>query len=106
MMISLDTNGDGVISFDEFITAAVNKVALLNKENISAAFHLIDRDGNGTITIDELKGAFETGKDHHKDTSLWENIMKEVDKDGDNKISKDEFFNAMTEVLKQQHASG
>ena len=30
MMHSLDKNGDGVVSFDEFIAAAVDKVALLN----------------------------------------------------------------------------
>lgn len=31
MMISLDKNGDGVVSYDEFIAAAVDKVALLNQ---------------------------------------------------------------------------
>ena len=46
-MIALDKNGDGVVSFDEFITAAIDKVGLLDREKIKSAFGLIDNDGNG-----------------------------------------------------------
>ncbi len=38
LMMSLDKNGDGVVSYDEFIAAAVDKVALLNQKNIMSAF--------------------------------------------------------------------
>lgn len=38
LMVSLDKNGDGVVSYDEFIAAAVDKVALLNRSNIMNAF--------------------------------------------------------------------
>lgn len=86
MMMSLDKNGDGVVDYDEFIAAAVDKVALLNEKNISAAFKIIDVDNSGTITIEELKAAFETDG-HEKDQRLWQQIMSEVDKDGDNVIS-------------------
>lgn len=47
LMIALDTNGDGVVSFDEFITAAIDKVGLLDRDKIKSAFALIDNDGNG-----------------------------------------------------------
>lgn len=102
MMMSLDKNGDGVISFDEFIAAAVDKVALLNQKNIMSAFQLIDKDNSGAITIDELRDAFETDG-HEKDSALWMEIMSEVDKDHDNQISQQEFFDAMTAVLKNKH---
>ena len=38
LMMSLDKNGDGVVSFDEFISAAIDKVALLNQKNIMNTF--------------------------------------------------------------------
>jgi Ca2+-binding EF-hand superfamily protein len=47
LMIALDKNGDGVVSFDEFITAAIDKVGLLDRDKIKSAFGLIDNDGNG-----------------------------------------------------------
>jgi len=95
LMMSLDKNGDGIISYDEFIAAAIDKVALLNQENIMSAFKLIDKDNSGDITIDELKAAFDADGDS-KDNSLWSDIMTEVDKDGDGKISSKEFMDAMT----------
>lgn len=38
MMKSMDSDGNGVIDYTEFITAAIDKVALLNKKNLVAAF--------------------------------------------------------------------
>lgn len=67
-----------------------------------SAFQLIDKDNSGAITIDELRDAFETDG-HEKDSALWMEIMAEVDKDHDNQISQQEFFDAMTAVLKNKH---
>lgn len=88
-----------MIDYTEFITGAINKAALLNIENLKIAFKMIDTDNSGMITIDELKAVFDTGGDK-KDETLWINIMKEVDKNGDNEISFDEFTDVMTEFLK------
>ena len=38
LMSSLDKDGNGFIDYTEFITAAIDKVAFLNKENLKAAF--------------------------------------------------------------------
>ena len=64
--------------------------------------NIIDTDNSGNITIEELKAAFEP-EGHEKDGEMWSEIMKEVDKDGDNSISYEEFYEAMTQVLKKQH---
>lgn len=101
VMNEIDINKDGVIDYTEFITAAIDKASMLNKENLLAAFQLIDRDNSGMITIDELQDAFDSHK--AKDAQLWEDIMKEVDKNNDNKISIDEFMEAMTNYLKKTH---
>lgn len=82
LMKNLDKNGDGVIDYSEFITAAIDKTTIINKENLCSAFKLMDTDESGMITVDELKAVF----DSHggKDNKLWEEIMKEVDKNRDN----------------------
>ena len=103
LMDSVDRNGDGVIDFTEFITAAIDKAFILSKDNLAAAFKMIDKDNSGMITIEELKAAF----DNHgeKDESLWQEIMEEVDSNKDNQISFDEFINAMSSLLKKKHVN-
>lgn len=102
LMRTLDKDGNGVIDYTEFITGAIDKVALLNKKNLLSAFKMIDQDNSGLITVDELKAVFDTGGDK-KDNSLWIEIMKEVDQNGDGQISYEEFTDAMTEILKKKH---
>lgn len=69
IMKSLDRDGNGYIDYNEYITAAIDKAAMLSKDNLKAAFELLDTDNSGVITIDELKGAFDTHGDH--DEGLW-----------------------------------
>ena len=54
----MDRDGCGSITWEEFVAAASNKIALLNENNIQAAFRILDTDGNGKITRDELKSKF------------------------------------------------
>jgi calcium-dependent protein kinase len=39
---SLDKDGNGQISYNEFITAAIDKEELLNQENLRKAFNIFD----------------------------------------------------------------
>ena len=80
--MDIDVNKDGFVDYTEFITAAIDKVSILNRDNLMAAFKLIDTDDSGMITKDELQAAFDGHK--QKDESLWEDIMKEVDTNNDN----------------------
>ena len=94
-MNSLDKDGNGAIDYQEFITAAINKVAILSKPTLQAAFKVLDYDNSGMITKDDLKAVFDTHGDK-KDESLWLSIIEEVDTNKDNQISFDEFYEAMT----------
>jgi hypothetical protein len=55
---SMDRDGDGEISYEEFIAAAIDKAALLTNENVDRTFRLIDLDDNGQLSRDELELAF------------------------------------------------
>mmetsp|Transcript_4957 Transcript_4957/g.3568 ORF Transcript_4957/g.3568 Transcript_4957/m.3568 type:complete len:181 (+) Transcript_4957:1041-1583(+) len=101
VMDELDKNKDGFVDYTEFITAAIDKVQLLNNENLLAAFKLIDKDASGLITKNELQAVFDSNG--QKDPQLWEDIMREVDTNNDGQISMEEFTNSMTTYLKKVH---
>lgn len=75
----MDIDGDGEIDFTEFVSAAFNKRTLLSQENLDAAFKTFDSDGNGKITMDELKAVFASGKAGKATEEVWMKILKDVD---------------------------
>ena len=62
-------------------------------------FMLLDADGDGHITEEELKTVFTDEEFDHK------KFIKESDKDGDNKISFKEFISIMTQDLMEEGGS-
>ena len=61
MVNAMDTDGDGKIDYTEFITAAYNRELLLSQQNLQIAFKMFDQDGNGQLSMDELKAVFASG---------------------------------------------
>jgi Ca2+-binding EF-hand superfamily protein len=98
-MEGMDLNHDGRVTWDEFVAAAIDKVALLKEKNIDAVFNLLDKNSDGTITMEEISVEF--GGEHREcDLELWQEILKEVDKDKCGSISREEFREAMKDVMK------
>ena len=97
LMIALDRDGNGVIDYSEFLTAAVDKHKLLSKDNMRTAFKMIDKDGSGYITIDEIKEAFDIHSSN--DMKIIKDIMDEVDKNHDGHITFEEFSECMHNVV-------
>ena len=106
MIQKADLNGDGKVSYDEFIGAAVNKHALLNEENLQIAFNLIDLNRNGKIEAEELQKVFTrssittaslTRKSGTPNT--WRSMISDIDKDNDGKIDFDEFKFYMEQLI-------
>jgi len=105
IMERCDLDGDGKIDFNEFIQAAIDHRALLNKQNIDIIFNLLDLNQDGCISFQELTKTF-CPKDQvvegapAKCENFVKEIMREVDKDKDNLISPEEFNEALTSLLK------
>jgi Ca2+-binding EF-hand superfamily protein len=58
IMERCDMDGDGKIDYLEFVQAAIDHKALLNKDNIQAIFNLLDSNGDGEIDMKEFKENF------------------------------------------------
>ena len=94
----IDFNNDGTINFLFFLTVNIKKEKLLNEETLDNAFKMFDIDGNGYITIDELK---KTMPLEITSKSGWKELVSEVDKDGDYQISFKEFKEMMEKLISQ-----
>ena len=64
----VDVDHSGEIDFSEFVAASVNKDNLLQESKLKAAFDCYDKDGSGSISVEEIKDVLGVGK----------NITKEV----------------------------
>jgi calcium-dependent protein kinase len=99
----VDTDHNGFIDYSEFLKATVKKTKVLNEETMLRAFKHLDKDGNGTIEIDELKECLTSGFEITKE--LLEDIMKQADKNGDGKIDLQEFESLLLEQVSRSGSS-
>ena len=91
----VDADGNGTISYEEFIRASIDKRSILTDKNLMTAYKLFDKNGDGSIEAKEIKEVL--GKDliGNKDDKVWEEIIKEVDENGDGVVSFEEFKKIM-----------
>ena len=59
---------------------------VLSKEKLDAAFLAFDVDGDGFISLEELKGML--GRQGSIAEEVWNDIMEEVDSNGDGVIDR------------------
>ena len=95
-MEQADTDRSGFIDYTEFLAASIDRSKLLRRENIEAAFKAFDRDGSGTITSDEIRTVLGS---HNVTSEVWDNILSEVDQDGNGEIDLSEFKTMMLQLL-------
>ena len=93
MFAKVDTDGSGEIEYSEFVVATMNEKNLLNNNKLQTAFKMFDKDGGGSISIDEIKQVLSFGQ--NLDDEVINQIIKQVDANGDGEISYDEFAQMM-----------
>lgn len=93
IMESVDTDASGTINYTEFIAATIEQNIYLKEENLRTAFKMFDKDGSGKISIDELKMVLGAGIEGQTDDEKdWNEIIRQVDIDGDGEIDFEEFI--------------
>jgi calcium-dependent protein kinase len=97
IMKEADLDRSGSIDYNEFLIACSNRQKLLNKEKLEATFKMFDKDGNGSISAKEIKDVL--GGALGGDAKLLDQIISEVDDNGDKEISLKEFKEMMLKFL-------
>ncbi|KAK9875171.1 hypothetical protein WA026_005963 [Henosepilachna vigintioctopunctata] len=95
MIDQVDPDKTGFIDFKTFIYLLRKNVKTMNEDDLRIAFAVFDKDGNGTISIPEIKYiTLHLGLQYPPDEI--EDMMREADGDGDGKISFEDFAYFMT----------
>jgi len=91
----VDSDGSGVIDYTEFLAATLDKRAYLQEDVCWSAFRLFDKNGDGKISPEELRSVLENEEVQGvagKDSKAMEQLMAELDGNGDGGIDFDEFM--------------
>ena len=88
-----DSDLNGMIDYNEFITATINWQKCLSQELLESAFKAYDKDKNGTISVTEIK-QFLGGEGSELD-SVWTRILNDADTNQDGVIDLEEFKTLM-----------
>ena len=95
-MKTIDQDKSGQISIEEFLRATVNYENLVTEKNLKYAFDYFDKDHSGYLSPDEIKEVLGLNDNSEETMKLVNDIMKEVDTNGDGQISYEEFKAMMT----------
>ena len=90
-----DKDQSGAIDYSEFLEIMTERICARDPaEELARAFQLFDADGDGHISVRDLrKAAREVGDRPDEDELL--SMIEEFDLDGDGEISEAEFYNIM-----------
>ena len=88
-------DGNGKIDFYEFLSAAVEQFSYFREEELLEIFKMIDIDGSGKISKQEIKRAMK--KDDISEKTL-DKLIKEFDLNGDGEIDYNEFLGVMEKI--------
>lgn len=93
IMEEVDADNSGFIDYSEFVMAATRREALLERENLEAAFRIFDSDGSGKINASELREVLHDRINNEEE--IWDELIELADQDGDREIDIREFKEMM-----------
>ncbi|VAH92819.1 neo-calmodulin-like [Triticum urartu] len=93
MIAEVDTDGNGVVDFSEFLTLLDRKMRGAEDE-LREAFRVFDQDKDGFISLDEFRHVMVKLGERLSDEELAE-MLREADLDGDGQINYSEFARVM-----------
>ena len=95
IMKTIDQDKSGQISIEEFLRATVNYENLVTEKNLKYAFDYFDKDHSGFLSPDEIREVLGLSDENEETNKLVNDIIKDVDINGDGQISYEEFKTMM-----------
>lgn len=96
-----DQNGDGQIDFQEFMSACINRKALMNQGDVKIAFNILDENNDGQISLEDFNDIFCSYGGAKMDNDVWQQLLQEADRNYDGAVSEGEFTNAMSNMIRK-----
>ncbi|XP_070538762.1 calmodulin-like [Ptychodera flava] len=88
-------SGNGSIHFANFVSMMLRRMKEDNRgDELKEAFGMFDKDGDGFLTIVDLREAIRNLGENLTDEEIYE-IIYESDADGDGKLNYEEFVRVM-----------
>ncbi|XP_065408466.1 calmodulin-like protein 3 isoform X2 [Chrysemys picta bellii] len=98
MIGELDPDGSGTIDFPEFLSMMARKMRDTDsEEEIREAFRVFDEDGNGYITVTELRHVMTNLGEKLTDEEADE-MIKEANADSDGRVNYEDFVRMMASM--------
>ena len=84
------------------MVATLNRRSLISDEKLQIAFGFFDKDGSGSISVDELKEVL--GSKRLVEDSVWNALIKDIDSDGNGEIDFAEFKTMMHKLIEGEYS--
>lgn len=95
-----DNDKSGALDFSEWTVATINKHSILQEDKLRQTFKMFDKENTGSINANEIKTILGGGKVIGSE-KIWNDLISEVDVNGDGSISYPEFKEMMEKFLSQ-----
>ncbi|CAI9154134.1 unnamed protein product [Rangifer tarandus platyrhynchus] len=97
IITQLDTDNNGVISFQEFLGAMASELQTsATEEGLKEIFRALDQDNDGYISVDELRQATSQLEEKMSQDEL-DAMIREADVDQDGRVNYKEFVRILTQ---------
>jgi len=88
---AVDGDGSGSVDFDEFLQLMAKKTAEAEEEmELRESFRILDKDNQGTISVDVLKGIIKALDEEMSDQDV-DDMIAEIDEDASGTVDYEEF---------------